>query len=1052
MSFDLSRIRFDHRRDFLGVVMQQGRVQLDADWNEWVAELARRIQAGTWDTFNGSVVPRTTPDGFLIEAAGGGLTIGAGRIYVDGLLAENHGSGPEIWERHLAELTGSAPVAYGEQPYFPEPPGLPDTGRHLVYIDVWQREITAVEAPDLIEPAVGVDTTGRLQSVWQVRLLENVGDIDCSTPDEDIPGWTAATTPSAARLTTSTGVAEFEPSPCRVAPAAGYLGLENQLYRVEVHRGGPLGTATFKWSRENASIASRVTHVNGALDRITVEQIGRDAVLRFNDGDWVEVTDDHLELHHLPGELRRIRIGNGVDENAKTLTFDEPLPAGRFPTDGDEATEPARNTRVRRWDQVEPVHDEDGAEIPQSGDGDILIPAAGTRLFLEHGILVEFSLDPAGGEFHSGDYWLVAARATTGDIDELDRVPPLGIHHHYARLAVVEFPQTAIDCRVLWPPVNGGQGCDCSVCVSAEEHNAGTATLQQAVDGLQATGGTICLGIGTFNLRQPLHVSGAISLRIRGQGWATLLTGVAPGSLVELDTSTGVAFENLTLLGSASESGSTAMLTASNVTDLKVRHCNLVGLAVRDGTSVGIGLSGNVLGACVEQCAIVAEQGIARVAGRDLDHLLSGELRVQRNLFFCSQRAVNLDGLCLHYGVTRIDDNLVIGTGQAAVVATGATLPGSPMAITDNTLYTSGDGIRAGVDCLAIERNEINGFGAGSGDGILLAEGIDPVGLDRARIHGNRLLGLNGNGITIGHRVEAVTITDNQFESLGLGVLVMADAGAAGQLRFAGNQCRAVGLATNGQEVGYSALQLLRVERAEIVDNSLGGVARDAMASPEVNALRVLAAGQIRIAGNRLYAIGPDRGAGEVNAIRLPPPFEQVAIEGNNVQRTGEEGQKPVLLAWRAIDMAARRVVAPTHFANALYIDSGNTAYLLTAASLVARSTGSGDLAIRGNHLQTRETQVTMIRCDGADDCLFNANQCRIVGGAREEPTIARLSARTINASNNRLASTGDLQTLHLHPQVERAVVTGNTSTGPISLPGASPIPGDLTLTNIFGV
>ena len=32
--------------------------------------------------------------------------------------------------------------------------------------------------------------------------------------------------------------------------------MENQLYRVEVHDPGELGSATFKWSRENASIAA----------------------------------------------------------------------------------------------------------------------------------------------------------------------------------------------------------------------------------------------------------------------------------------------------------------------------------------------------------------------------------------------------------------------------------------------------------------------------------------------------------------------------------------------------------------------------------------------------------------------------------------------------------------------------------------------------------------------------------------------------------------------------------------------------------------------------
>ena len=228
MSFDLSRIRFDVRRDFLGVVMQQGRVQLDADWSEWVAQLARRIQAGSLDTYGGNVVPRITPDGFRIEAGGGSFSIGVGRIYVDGLLAENHGAAPNVWEPRLAELVGSNPLNYTSQPYYPNPPPLPQGGPHLVYVDVWQREVTAVQAPDLVEKAVGVDSTGRLQTVWQVKVLANVGNSTCATEDEDVPGWLALTAPSAARLSTSTRVPNFEPDPCQVPPAAGYRGLEDR--------------------------------------------------------------------------------------------------------------------------------------------------------------------------------------------------------------------------------------------------------------------------------------------------------------------------------------------------------------------------------------------------------------------------------------------------------------------------------------------------------------------------------------------------------------------------------------------------------------------------------------------------------------------------------------------------------------------------------------------------------------------------------------------------------------------------------------------------------
>ena len=222
-------------------------------------------------------------------------------------------------------------------------------GPHLVYVDVWQRDVSAIQAPDLIEQAVGVDTTGRRQTVWQVKLLEDVGNITCATPDDEIPGWEAIVAPSAARLSTDTSNLPPDPDPCKVAPDAGYRGLENQLYRVEVHTGGPQGSATFKWSRDNATVASRVTHINPARDRITVESIGRDDVLRFNDGDWVEVIDDWLELNNLPGELRRISVAAGVDESARSLQFDDALPASLFPTDGQQATDSTRNTRVRRW-------------------------------------------------------------------------------------------------------------------------------------------------------------------------------------------------------------------------------------------------------------------------------------------------------------------------------------------------------------------------------------------------------------------------------------------------------------------------------------------------------------------------------------------------------------------------------------------------------------------------------------------------------------------------------------------------------------------------------
>jgi hypothetical protein len=181
MSFDISRFTFNPWKDYLGVVMQQGRVQLDSDWNEWLAEYSRRIQAGTLDILGLTGVPSTTPYGFKIKAYSSGqqITIGTGRIYVDGLLVENHGSFAEAqWDSALAEWSGAPPGAgetdvpgYTNQPFLPGAT-VPGNGPFLVYLDVWLREATYVEDVHLVDKAVGVDTTGRLQTVWQVKLLD----------------------------------------------------------------------------------------------------------------------------------------------------------------------------------------------------------------------------------------------------------------------------------------------------------------------------------------------------------------------------------------------------------------------------------------------------------------------------------------------------------------------------------------------------------------------------------------------------------------------------------------------------------------------------------------------------------------------------------------------------------------------------------------------------------------------------------------------------------------------------------------------------------------
>ncbi len=485
MSFDTSRFLFDPTRDYLGVVMQQGRVQLDADWNEWLLELSRRLQAGTLDLVGRAGVPAGTPSGFkinaFVDAAGPHLTIGAGRIYVDGLVAENHGPATtqSLWDPALAELSAApqlpgvaeVDVDYTLQPYLPGATLTPTQLNHqfLVYLDVWQRDLTSLQDPTLIDPAVGIDTTARRQTVWQVKLLDvtNLG-FTAATPEAQIPGrltidpavipWANLIQPSGSLLTNGTeGAQIIAPTACALSPTTGYTGLENQLYRVEIHQANSAaGTATFKWSRENASIVTLVTAIatlttgGTSQSQLTVQSLGRDQVLGFNPGDWLEITDDVLELSGQSGELHRILA---IDPHARTVTLDSAVATASFPLSSG-LTLPARHTRILRWDQAGTVFLADGSapviDLDTTGSAGIPVPPPGTSLLLESGITVAFDLSPAGGFFQPGDFWTFAARTADSSVQPLTKAPPQGPFHHLTRLATVDFsanPPAVVDLR-----------------------------------------------------------------------------------------------------------------------------------------------------------------------------------------------------------------------------------------------------------------------------------------------------------------------------------------------------------------------------------------------------------------------------------------------------------------------------------------------------------------------------------------------------------------------------------------------------------------------------
>jgi hypothetical protein len=315
-------------------------------------------------------------------------------------VAENHGAGRPVWDAALDEQYGAEPVPYTQQPYLPAAPELPRSGGpYLVYLDVWQREVTTVEDPDLADPALkGADTTTRLQTVWQVKVREASSAHAKRPPVEDC---------------------KFRPAASRLSAApGGYTGPENQLYRVEVHDEvhdkGRAGHATFKWSRDNASTVARVTRLTD-LSHIVVQTIGPHAVSGFFGGDLIEITDDACELAGLPGELRRIKA---VDTASSTLTLGAALTPDLFPVDQNGVPNVTRHMRVQRW----------------HGSG--AIQSLGNWIELENGISIRFDADPTDGCFRTGDYWLIPARIANKSFEPLHRAPPRGIHHHVVKLAL----------------------------------------------------------------------------------------------------------------------------------------------------------------------------------------------------------------------------------------------------------------------------------------------------------------------------------------------------------------------------------------------------------------------------------------------------------------------------------------------------------------------------------------------------------------------------------------------------------------------------------------
>ncbi len=529
MHGDFSRPKFVSDRPFTRVTQLQGRIGLDADFNTHALLQHDRDVATRIDVIGESGVPKYG-GGFALAAAAGAtdLTISKGRIYLHGFICEL-----------------SADTPFTKQPYFPGTTLTlpPNNGVTIIYLEVWELHRTGVDAPEILDPALdGRDTSGRVQTVFQVKAVNAPAGTGCVVP--------ATVTAGKGTLTVPQVVPTVPADPCALNAEGGYRGLDNRLYRVEIHAPGNSGTATYKWSRDNGAVvyplksgAPLGTTVTGGAGgnsvAVTLSLPPRDDVLALHNGQWVELLDDETEYRSEPGPLLKIDKDPVLTPDGVGLSLAIPatatvkLPGGTHP-------------RVRRWDGASGAQKVGAAEV-----------------LLEDDIKIQFG----GSDLRTGDYWTFTARANGNAVDELKNESPHGITRYRTPLGVVTWLggqiKSITDCRKPFPPLTelptptgGNTGC-CTF--TAGDVNG----LIKAVNDANAATGTVrvCVLPGEYDLSVPLDITRRDDdgpLILTGCGRASHIT-CKKGPAVRVRGAANVVVEKLAL------SGLTAVLVEAGV-------------------------------------------------------------------------------------------------------------------------------------------------------------------------------------------------------------------------------------------------------------------------------------------------------------------------------------------------------------------------------------------------------------------------------------------------------------------------------------------------------
>jgi Family of unknown function (DUF6519) len=526
MKGDFSNWRDERRHNFAGVLHQQGRVLLDADWNAQTEITNDWQDIAAQDIIGAGVaaVPGNQPKGFKITGASHTsganevqVDVNPGRVWADGLLAQLLG------EPDPDSVTPVSRTATYLQAPIQDPPfdgsSIAADVRDAVILEVWREEINGFQIPDLlIEPALGgPDTTERVNTAFGFRLMR-LGDGDTC---ENIIDRLKDDFAGKGKLKVSLQPDSPGSGDCPLPAGGGYTGFEHNLYRVEI-ADVDSGPPQFKWSQYSGGLIGRGHFDAGASPQTVTISANLQAII--NSG----LSSFYLEALEYDEELGHWRVTYGAPA---TLSNDVlslgPKVFGTFPPDPD-------TTFFRLWNDLEFVQDFGNKELPNNV-----------------GIIFEFD-PPAGANYVPGDYWTFPVRA--GEVTNaevlINHEAPKGIQYHRVPLAVVTWDnaqnvQTIEDCRHLFQPLTRLGTC-CTFRVGDGMHSWGDFDkIQEAIDNLPSEGGEICVLPGEY--KENLLFEERSNVTIKGCGKRSRIVAVTDDPVVRINFSHNIRLESLAL-------------------------------------------------------------------------------------------------------------------------------------------------------------------------------------------------------------------------------------------------------------------------------------------------------------------------------------------------------------------------------------------------------------------------------------------------------------------------------------------------------------------------